>query len=78
MAVLESLSQSPGLVRPGGRAGGPTAGELRGASAELDALGEELTQVVRLIDGLNRYRFADTELAGRGGERQQGGRAAAL
>jgi hypothetical protein len=30
-----------------------------GASAELDALGEELTQVVRLMDGLNHFRFAD-------------------
>ena len=30
-----------------------------GASAELDALAEELIQVVRLMDGLNRYRFAD-------------------
>jgi hypothetical protein len=30
-----------------------------GASAELDAVAEELAQVVRVMDGLNRYRFAD-------------------
>ena len=30
-----------------------------GASAELAAVAEELIQVVRLMDGLNRYRFAD-------------------
>jgi hypothetical protein len=30
-----------------------------GASAELQALAEELIQVVRLMDGTNRYRFSD-------------------
>jgi hypothetical protein len=30
-----------------------------GASAELDALAEELIQVVRLMDSANRYRFPD-------------------
>jgi hypothetical protein len=30
-----------------------------GASAELDTVAEELVQVVRLMDGLNRYRFAN-------------------
>jgi hypothetical protein len=30
-----------------------------GASAELDAVAPELAQVVRLMDGLNHYRFAD-------------------
>ena len=30
-----------------------------GASAELEALAEELVRVVRLMDGANRYRFAD-------------------
>ncbi len=30
-----------------------------GASAELEALAEELIQVVRLMDGTNRYRFAN-------------------
>jgi len=30
-----------------------------GASAELAAVAEELIQVIRLMDGLNRYRFAD-------------------
>lgn len=31
-----------------------------GASAELEALAEELVQVVRLMDGANRYRFAES------------------
>ena len=30
-----------------------------GASAELDALADELTQIVRLMDGINRSRFFD-------------------
>ena len=30
-----------------------------GASAELDAVAEELIQIVRLMDGANHYRFAD-------------------
>lgn len=30
-----------------------------GASAELDALAEELIQIVRLLDGINRARFFD-------------------
>ena len=30
-----------------------------GASSELDSVADELAQVVRLMDGSNRYRFAD-------------------
>ena len=30
-----------------------------GASSELDGVADELAQVVRLMDGTNRYRFAD-------------------
>ena len=29
-----------------------------GASAELDAVGDEIVQIVNVMDGLNRYRFA--------------------
>ena len=30
-----------------------------GASAELDLIGEEIIHLVRVMDGLNRFRFAD-------------------
>jgi hypothetical protein len=30
-----------------------------GAQAELDAIADEVVQVVRLMDGLNRFRFAN-------------------
>jgi len=58
-SVLQSLSQS--LDQFDQAVGQGTDGRRAhvGASAELDALGEELTQIVRLMDGLNRYRFAD-------------------
>ena len=31
-----------------------------GASAELDAIGEQIVHLVNVMDGLNRDRFADT------------------
>ena len=58
-SVLQSLSQS--LDQFDQAVGQGTDGRRAhvGASAELDALGEELTQIVRLMDGTNRYRFSD-------------------
>jgi hypothetical protein len=58
-SVLQSLSQS--LDQFDQAVGQGTDGRRAhvGASAELDAVAEELTQIVRLMDGLNRYRFAD-------------------
>jgi hypothetical protein len=58
-SVLENLSQS--LDQFDQAVGQGTDGRRAhvGASAELDALAEELSQVVRLMDGTNRYRFAE-------------------
>ncbi len=38
---------------------GTKAGAHVGARAELDAIADEVVQVVRLMDGLNRFRFAN-------------------
>jgi hypothetical protein len=58
-SVLESLSQSLDQFDQAVEQGTDGRRAHVGASAELDALAEELIQVVRLMDGLNRYRFAN-------------------
>jgi hypothetical protein len=58
-SVLQSLSQSLDQFDKAVEQGTDARRAHVGASAELDALAEELTQIVRLMDGLNRYRFAD-------------------
>jgi hypothetical protein len=58
-SVLQSLSQSLDQFDQAVSQGTDGRRAHVGASAELDALAEELIQVVRLMDGLNRYRFAD-------------------
>ncbi|HET9466335.1 MAG TPA: hypothetical protein VFO71_12435 [Gemmatimonadales bacterium] len=57
--VLESLARS--LDEFDKAVGQGTDGRRAhvGASAELDAVADELGQIVRLMDGLNRFRFAD-------------------
>jgi hypothetical protein len=58
-SVLESLSQSLDEFDRVVEQGIDGRRAHVGASAELAAVAEELTQVVRLMDGTNRYRFAD-------------------
>ena len=52
----QSLDQFDAAVDQG------TAGRQAhvGASAELNAVADEIVQIVRVMDGLNRYRFAAT------------------
>ena len=56
--VLQDLSQSLDQFDQAVEQGTVGRRTHVGASAELDALAEELVQIVRLMDGLNRYRFA--------------------
>ncbi len=58
-ASVQSLSQSLSQFEQAVEQG--TAGRRThvGASAELEVLAEELVQIVRLMDGTNRFRFAD-------------------
>ncbi len=58
-SVLQSLSQSLDQFDQAVERGTNARRAHVGASAELDALAEELVQIVRLMDGSNRYRFAD-------------------
>lgn len=58
-AVLESLSHSLDEFDQAVDQGIDGRRAHVGASAELDALADELTQTVRLMDGANHYRFAD-------------------
>jgi hypothetical protein len=58
-SVLVSLSQSLDQFDQAVEQGTEGRRAHVGASAELDALAEELTQTVRLMDGTNRYRLAD-------------------
>lgn len=58
-SVLQSLSQSLDQFDQAVEQGTDGRRAHVGASAELDALAEELIQIVRLMDGLNRYRFAN-------------------
>lgn len=58
-SVLESLSQTLNQFDQAVEQGSAGRRTHVGASAELDALAEELIQVARLMDGLNRYRFAE-------------------
>jgi hypothetical protein len=57
-SVLQSLSQSLDQFDQAVEQGTDGRRAHVGASAELDALAEELIQIVRLMDGLNRYRFS--------------------
>jgi hypothetical protein len=58
-ASVQSLSQSLSQFEQAVEQG--TAGRRThvGASAELEVLAEELVQIVRLMDGTNRFRFAE-------------------
>jgi hypothetical protein len=58
-AVLENLSRNLDQFDRAVEQGTDARRAHVGASAELDALAEELTQVVRLMDGINRTRSAD-------------------
>jgi hypothetical protein len=58
-SVLESLAQTLDEFDQVVERGADARRAHVGASAELDAVAEELVQVARLMDGLNRYRFAD-------------------
>jgi hypothetical protein len=57
-SVLESLAQSLDQFDQAVEQGTSARRAHIGASAELDALAEELIQIVRLMDGSNRYRFS--------------------
>jgi hypothetical protein len=57
-SVLESLAQSLDQFDQAVEQGTSARWAHVGASAELDALAEELIQIVRLMDGSNRYRFS--------------------
>jgi hypothetical protein len=57
--VLESLSHALDDFDRAVEQGADGRRAHVGASAELDAVAEELVQVVRLMDGTNRFRFAD-------------------
>ena len=56
---IQSLSQSLTQFEQAVEQGNAGRRTHVGASAELAALAEELVQVVRLMDGANRYRFAE-------------------
>jgi hypothetical protein len=58
-SVLESLTQALGQFDQAVEQGTSGRRSHVGASAELDAVADELVQVVRLMDGLNRFRFAE-------------------
>jgi hypothetical protein len=58
-SVLQSLSQTLDQFDQAVEQGTDGRRAHVGASAELETLAEELVQVVRLMDGLNRYRFAE-------------------
>jgi hypothetical protein len=58
-AVLESLTQALEQFDRAVERGTVGRRAHVGARAELDAIGLEVGQVVRLIDGLNRFRFAN-------------------
>jgi hypothetical protein len=58
-SVLENLAQTLDQFDQAVEQGTSGRRDHVGASAELDALAEELIQIVRLMDGSNRYRFAE-------------------
>jgi hypothetical protein len=58
-SVLESLAQSLNQFDRVVEQGTDARRVHVGASAELDAVAEELVQAVRIMDGTNRYRFAE-------------------
>ena len=59
-SVLQSLSETLDQFDQAVEQGSVGRRTHVGASAELDAFAEELIQIVRLMDGLNRYRFAES------------------
>ena len=59
-SVLQNLAQSLDQFDQVVEQGSSARRTHVGASAELDALTEELIQIVRLMDGSNRYRFSNT------------------
>jgi hypothetical protein len=60
--VLESLTLALDQFDQAIQQGVEGRREHVGASAELDSVASEVTQIVRVMDGLNRYRFSkDTE-----------------
>lgn len=58
-ASIQSMAKSLGEFEQAVEQGNAGRRMHVGASAELTALAEELIQVVRLMDGTNRYRFAE-------------------
>jgi hypothetical protein len=56
--VLESLGQAPDQFDAAVEQGSAGRRAHVGASAELDTVADEVVQVVRVMDGLNRFRFA--------------------
>ena len=58
-AVLDSLSASLDQFDLAVEQGTEGRRAHVGASAELDAVADEVVQVVKLMNGLNRFRFAD-------------------
>jgi hypothetical protein len=62
-AVLENLTQALDQFDAAVEHGSEGRQAHVGASAELNAVADEIVQVVRVMDGLNRYRFmSDAEL----------------
>ena len=56
--VLESLTRTLDDFDRAIERGNEGRRQHVGASAELDTVGDELVQIVRMMDGLNRVRFA--------------------
>jgi hypothetical protein len=62
-SVLDGLVQALDQFDAAVQNGGVGRQAHVGASAELDAVADEVVQIVNVMDGLNRYRFAsDAEL----------------
>jgi hypothetical protein len=58
-AVLQSMADNLNKFEAAVEQGSEARRSHVGASAELDALAEELSQVTRLMDGINRSRFSE-------------------
>jgi hypothetical protein len=57
--VLQSLGQSLDQFDEAVERGAEGRRVHIGAKANLDAVGDEVVQIVKILDGLNRFRFAD-------------------
>ena len=62
--VVESLTETLDEFDRAIERGNEGRREHVGASAELDTVGDELVQIVRMMDGLNRVRFAEDSESG--------------